>query len=159
VLGIIVPVVATYGFMLLIPLSIALAILRYNLWEADVLINRALVYGSLTLSLAALYIGGVVGLQALSRAFVGQSSDLAIALATLVVAALFNPWRRRLQVFIDRRFYRHKYDASRILSNFSARLRDEVDLDHLAGDLATVVNDTVQPVSVALWLRHREESA
>jgi hypothetical protein len=144
---------------LLLPVSLAVAILRYRLWEIDTLINRTLVYGSLTVSLAALYIGSVIGLQALSRAVTGQHSDLAIAIATLVVAAVFNPWRRRLRDFIDRRFYRRKYDAARVLEAFTSQLRDEVDLDQLAGNLAGVVGETVQPSSISLWLRSGEQSA
>jgi hypothetical protein len=140
------------GLFFLIPTSFAIAILRYRLWDIDVLINRALVYGSLTASTAAVYIGGVIGLQALSRAVMGQHSDLAIAVATLAVAALFNPWRRRLQAFIDRRFYRRKYDSSRTLAAFTTRLRDDVDLDRLAVDLTAVVQETIQPSHVALWL-------
>ncbi len=136
-----------------IPISIGVAILRYRLWDVDVLINRALVYLSLTVSILAVYIGGVIGLEAVARAVTGQSSDLAIAVATLAVAALFNPWRRRLQGFIDRRFYRRKYDAARVLSAFSAHLRDELDLDQLSGDLVSVLEETVQPASVTLWLR------
>ncbi len=137
---------------LLLPVSLAVAILRYRLWEIDALINRTLVYGSLTVSLAALYIGNVIGLQALSAAVTGQHSDLSIAIATLVVAGVFNPWRRRLRAFIDRRFYRRKYDAGRVLADFQTRLRDEVDLEQLTGDLLAVTSDTVQPMSVSLWL-------
>jgi small basic protein len=137
-------------------LGVGIAILRYRLWDIDLLINRTLVYGSLTLSLAALYIGGVLGLQALFQATTGQSSDLAIAIVTLAVAALFNPWRHQLQRFIDRRFYRHKYDAARVLLAFTSHLRDEVDLDDLSGDLVRVLQETVQPSSVSLWLRHAE---
>ncbi len=136
-----------------IPLSIAVAMLRSRLWDVDRVINRTLVYGSLTVSLAALYIGGVVGLEALARAVTGQSSDLAIAVATLAVAALFNPWRKRVQSFIDRRFYRRKYDASRILAAFNATLRDDVDLDHLSIDIAEVVHETVNPAHLSLWIR------
>lgn len=138
---------------LLIPVSIGVAILRYRLWDVDVLINRALVYGSLTVSVAALYIGGVIALEALFRSVTGQRSDLAIAIVTLAVAALFNPWRHRLQTFIDRRFYRRKYDAGRILASFNARLRDTVDLDQLTANMALVVQETVEPASVSLWLR------
>lgn len=145
---------------LLIPLSIGVAILRYRLWDVDVIINRALVYGSLTVSIVAVYIGGVIGLQAMARELTGQSSDLAIAVVTLAVAALFNPWRHRLQHVIDRRFYRRKYDAARVLSGFTAHLRDEVDLEHLSGDLVAVLTETIQPSSVSLWLRRAEgESA
>jgi hypothetical protein len=140
------------SLFLLIPVSVAIAILRYRLWEIDVLINRALVYGSLTVSTAAVYIGGVIGLQALFRSISGQSSDLAVAIVTLAVAALFNPWRRRLQRFIDRRFYRQRYDAARALTAMSSRLRDEVDLDSLIGEIVSVVDQTVQPSHLALWL-------
>lgn len=136
-----------------IPISIAIAMLRSRLWDVDRVINRTLVYGSLTISLAGLYIGSVIGLQALFRTVTGQSSDLAIAVATLAVAALFNPWRHRVQYFIDRRFYRHKYDASRILATFNATLRDDVDLDHLSADIAAVIHETVNPSYLSLWLR------
>lgn len=138
---------------LLVPIGFAVAILRYQLWDIDVLINRTLVYGSLTVTLVGLYIGAVIALQALFRAVTGQHSDLAVAIATLTVSALFNPWRHRVQAFIDQRFYRRKYDAGRILARFSATLRDEVDLDQLTGDLLSVAHDTVQPVSAGLWLR------
>jgi hypothetical protein len=136
-----------------IPISIGIAMLKYRLYDIDVIINRALVYGPLTLTIALMYIGGVIALQTVFRALTGQHSDLAIAIATLAVAAVFNPWRRRLQVFIDRRFYRHKYDASRTLSALSTRLRDEVDLDQMAGELTSVIQETMQPDSVSLWLR------
>lgn len=136
----------------LVPVFIGIAILRYKLWDIDVLINRALVYGSLTVSTAVLYVGGVIGLQALSQGLIGQHSDLAIAIVTLAVAALFNPWRHRLQSFIDRRFYRQRYDAARTLAAMSTRLRDDVDLDRLALDLTAVVQETIQPASVSLWL-------
>ncbi len=155
--AVILPQGAMYAFMLLIPLSIALAVLRYNLWEADALINRTLVYGSLTLSLVALYFGGVILLQSLFRAVTGQSSDLAIAVATLTVAALFNPWRRRLQSFIDRRFYRRKYDATRTLTSFTSRLREESDLGRLTDEMVTVIAQTVQPASVSVWLLAGQE--
>ncbi|HZU11345.1 MAG TPA: hypothetical protein VFB58_00755 [Chloroflexota bacterium] len=136
----------------LVPICIGIAVLRYHLWEIDTLVSRTLVYGSLTLSLGALYIAGVIGLQALARVITGQSSDVAIAVATLAVAALFNPWRRQLQAFIDRRFYRRKYDAARTLAAFNARLPDEVDVDRLSGDLLGVLHDTVQPAHAAIWL-------
>ncbi len=147
--------VATF---LLIPISVAVAILRYRLWDIDVLINRALVYGSLTISTVVVYIGGVIALQALCRDVLGQDSDLAIAVATLAVAALFNPWRRRLQAFIDRRFYRRRYDAARTLAAMSARLRDDVDLDMLVADIVGVVDQTVQPAHVSLWLQRETAS-
>ncbi|HZU11351.1 MAG TPA: hypothetical protein VFB58_00785 [Chloroflexota bacterium] len=135
-----------------LPVSFGVAILRYRLWEIDILINRTLVYGSLTVTLAGLYIGGVIVLQALFRTITGQSSGLAVAIATLAVAAIFNPWRRRLQAFIDRRFYRRKYDAARTLAALTSRLRDEVDLDRLSEDLLLTVEETLQPQAVALWL-------
>jgi hypothetical protein len=153
------PSVAWEESIAAIPIATVIAILRYRLYDLDVLINRTLVYGSLTLSLGAVYIGGVVGLQALARAVTGQSSDITVAVATLAVAALFNPWRRRLQRFIDRRFYRRKYDAARILAGFSTQLRDEVELDLLAHDLAAVLTETVQPASLALWLRPERQNA
>jgi hypothetical protein len=137
---------------LLVPVGFAVAILRYKLWDIDAVINRTLVYGSLTLSLVALYIGGVVSLQSLFRALTGQRSDLAVAIATLAIAALFNPWRHRLQSFIDRRFYRRRYDAARTLTGFSARLRDNVDLDRLQDELVTVADKTMQPEFIGLWL-------
>jgi hypothetical protein len=137
----------------LLPLAAAIAMMKYRLYDIDVFINRTLVYGSLTISLAAVYILAVIGLEALFRAVTGQSSDLAIAIATLAIAALFSPWRRRLQIFIDRRFYRRRYDVSQTLSAFTAQLRDEVDLDRLSGDLAMVVRETMEPTTVMLWLR------
>src|SRR5579884_2770261 len=142
-----------YALLLTIPISIAVAISRYQLWDIDALINRTLVYGSLTLSLIGLYILAVISLQALFRTLTGQSSDLAIAISTLVVAALFNPWRRRLQTFIDRRFYRRKYDATRTLHQLQRRLRDDLELTELKQDMLTLVHETMQPVSLALWLR------
>jgi hypothetical protein len=139
--------------LLLLPLSFAVAILRYRLYDIDVLINRTLVYGSLTLSIALLYVGGVVLLQALCRALTGQGSNLAVAISTLAIAAAFNPLRRSLQTIIDRRFYRRKYDATRTLAAFQSRLRDEVDLDRLTADLVAVVQETMQPMRVSVWLR------
>jgi hypothetical protein len=141
---------------MLVPLAFAVAILRYKLWDIDLLINRTLVYGSLTISLVALYIGGVILLQSLFSAVTGQSSDLAVAIATLGIAALFNPWRHRLQTFIDRRFYRRKYDAARTLATFNSRLRDEVNMEQLSASLLSVAHETMQPSSVALWLREAE---
>lgn len=138
--------------MLPIPIGIGFAMLRYRLWDVDLFINRALVYLSLTVTTIGLYAGSVIGLQALFRTVTGQSSDLAIAIATLAVAALFNPWRHRLQGFIDRRFYRRKYDAARVLAAFTARLRDEVDIEQLSTDLLVAAQETLQPRSVALWL-------
>ncbi len=139
-------------FGLLTPVTIAIAVLHHRLYDIDTLVNRTLVYGSLTVSLAAFYVGSVVVLQALFRAVSGQRSDLAIAIATLIIATLFNPWRRRLQVFIDQRFYRRKYDATRILLSFTTQLRDEVDLQRLETDILAVVSETMQPERAALWL-------
>ena len=140
---------------LLIPLSIGIAMLRSRLFDIDVVINRTLVYGSLTAMLLALYVGGIALAQIVFRALTGQEqqSQLAVVLSTLVIAALFNPLRRRTQTFIDRRFYRSKYDAARTLGAFSARLREETDLTTLSNDLVSVVNETMQPQHVSLWLR------
>jgi hypothetical protein len=146
---------AWYLLMLLIPLSIAVAVLRYHLYNIDVLINRTLVYGSLTALLAAVYSGGVAVTQAIFRALTGQEQqpELAIVVSTLAIAALFSPLRRYIQTFIDRRFYRSKYDAAKTLEAFSAKLRDETDLDRLGDELLGVVRETMQPAHVSLWLR------
>jgi len=139
--------------MVLIPLSIGVALLHSGLFDIDVVINRALVYGPLTAMLVFVYLGGVVSLQYAFRALTGQESQLAVVVSTLVIAALFNPLRGRIQSFIDRRFYRRKYDAAKTLETFSAKLRDETDLDALSEDLVGVVRETMQPTHVSLWLR------
>jgi hypothetical protein len=138
-----------------VPVAIGFAVLKYRLYDIDILINRTLVYGSLTIMLATVYLGGVTATQALFQAFTGQGdlSQLAIVVSTLVIAAMFNPLRRRIQTFIDRRFYRNKYDARKTLEGFSARLRNETDLDGLNAELVTVVRETMQPEHVSLWLR------
>jgi hypothetical protein len=141
--------------LLLIPLSIGMAILRYRLWDIDVLINRTLVYGSLTVTLTLVYFGGVATTEAIFRALTGQQQQppVAVVISTLVIAVLFMPLRRRIQGFIDRRFYRKKYDAAKTLEAFSTTLRDETDLDALRGDLVRTVSETMQPAHVSLWLR------
>ena len=136
-----------------VPIAVGFAVLRYRLYNIDLLINRTLVYGSLTLTLVALYFGAIVVLQRVFVVLTGQKSTLAVVASTLVIAALFNPLRRRIQGFIDRRFYRNKYDARKTLEAFSAKLRDETDLDALSDDLVGVVKETMQPAYVSLWLR------
>jgi len=143
------------AFMLSIPVAIGIAVLRSRLFDIDLIINRTLVYGALTATLALIYFGGVATTQAPFRTFTGQAEQpqLAIVVSTLVIAALFNPLRRRIQGFIDRRFYSRKYDAAKTLEAFSVKLRDETDLDTLSDDLVGVVRETMQPAHVSLWLR------
>jgi hypothetical protein len=136
-----------------IPIATGIAILRYRLYDIDRIINRTLVYGSLTVTLVALYFGGIVVLQRLFVTLTGQQSTLAVVASTLLIAALFTPLRRRIQGFIDRRFYRSKYDARKTLEAFSTKLRDETDLEALNGELVGVVRETMQPAHVSLWLR------
>jgi hypothetical protein len=135
------------------PIAIGIAILRYRLYDIDLLINRTLVYGSLTAMLVTLYFGGIVVLQRMFVILTGQQSTLAVVASTLLIAALFTPLRRRIQSFIDRHFYRSKYDARKTLEAFSATLRDETDLEALSDDLVGVVRETMQPAHVSVWLR------
>ena len=135
------------------PVAIGIAVLRYRLYDIDRIINLTLVYAALTAVLAGLYLGGVVVLQYALRGLTGGETQLAVVASTLTIAALFSPLRRRVQAFVDRRFYRQKYDAELVLGDFSARLRDETDLDRLSGDLLGAVRETVQPEHASLWLR------
>jgi hypothetical protein len=149
--GYVIFIPALIGF----PISIGIAIVRYRLYEIDLIINRTLVYGALSATLALIYFGGVATTQAIFRALTGQQEQpqLAIVISTLLIAALFNPLRRRIQRFIDRRFYRRKYDARKTLEAFSTKLRDETDLDALSDDLVGVVKETMQPSRISLWQR------
>jgi hypothetical protein len=137
--------------------AVGIAILRYRLYDIDLIINRTLVYSSLTATLVLFYFGSVVGLQYILRTLTGQESQLAIVVSTLAIAALFNPLHRRIQASIDRLFYRRKYDAAKTLEEFSAKLRDETDLEALNSDLLRVVQNTMQPEHITLWLRKPKE--
>jgi len=142
----------------IVPIAVGIAVLKYRLYEIDIIINRALVYVSLTATLVALYLGGIVLLQRLFVLLTGQRSTLAVVASTLLIAALFSPLRRRIQSFIDRSFYRRKYDAAKTLEGFSMKLRDGTDLETLRGDLVGVVKETMQPTHVSLWLRRETTS-
>ena len=163
--GVLVGNTLIYLFGALVPLSIGIAILRSRLWDIDVLINKALVYGTLTALLAAVYSGLIIGLERLAGVVTGQASQkpVVIVVSTLAIAALFQPLRRRIQHAIDRRFYRRRYDAARTLTAFSATLRNELDFDQLRDHLLAVVHETMQPTHSFLWLRqperHSEEQA
>jgi hypothetical protein len=141
-----------------VPVAIGFAVLKYRLYDIDLLINRTLVYGSLTVLLAATYFGGVVALQSVLHALTGQESTLTLVASTLVIAALFSPLRRRVQALVDRRFYRKKYDARKTLESFSTKLRNETELDTLSGEVVGVVRETMQPAHVSLWLRSPTEA-
>ena len=138
-------------------MAVGIAILRYRLYDIDIIVNRTLVYGALTVTLVLVYVGSVVGLLYILRALTGQESQLAIVASTLAIAALFNPLRRRVQAVVDRLFYRRKYDAAKTLEDFSAKLRDETNLDEVNSDLVRVVRSTMQPEHVTLWLREPKE--
>jgi len=140
-----------------VPLSIGFSILRYRLYDIDLLINRTLVYGSLSAILALVYFGLILGLQYLLRGIISQNNSVAIVVSTLSIAALFQPLRHRIQRVIDRRFYRRKYDAAKVVEAFSATLRNEVDLEQLSENLITVVQETMQPAHLSLWLRKSGE--
>jgi hypothetical protein len=144
-------ILSTIGLVGL-PVSMGIAILRYRLYEIDLIINKTLVYGALTAMLAVMYFVDIVVFQEVLLALTGQTSQLAVVASTLIIAALFNPLRRRIQSFIDRSFYRRKYDAAKTLEEFGTKLRDETDLERISEDLAEVVEETMQPSHISLWL-------
>jgi hypothetical protein len=141
-----------------VPIAVGFAVLKYRLYDIDLLINRTLVYGALTATLVALYFGSVVLLQGALRSLTGQESQLVVVASTLAIAAVFNPLRRRLQGLVDRRFFRRKYDVRKTLEAFSVKLRDEINLGALSDELVGVVRETMQPAHVSLWLRPPAET-
>ena len=155
-----------YGFLrdgiaaislLSLPVTLSLSILRYRLWDIDILIRRTLIYSLLSVLLTLVYVGSVVLLQTLFRRFSGETSSLAVVASTLTSVALFQPFRHRIQTVIDRRFYRRKYDAEKVLATFALTMRDEVDLDRLSNSLVKVAEETMQPARVLLWLKQASE--
>jgi hypothetical protein len=136
----------------LLPMAIAIAILRHRLWDIDLIINRTLVYGALSVLLAAVYIGSVLLFELLLSPLTADGG-LAVAASTLGVVALFQPLRRRVKAVVDRRFYRSRYDAARVMATFTASLREEVELDHLTDELAASIGTALRPASVSVWLR------
>ncbi len=141
-----------FAALMLVPISITFAMLHSHLWDVDIIIRRTLVYSILTALLTLIYFSGVVLLEQFTRS-ITETSDLAIVISTLIIAVLFLPLRRRVQNVIDQRFYRRKYDAAKTLAAFSATVRDEVELEKLTAELLSVVNETMQPASVSLWLK------
>jgi len=141
----------------LIPIAHGISILRYRLFDIDIIIRRMLIYSTITAMLALFYFGSVLVLQQILRPLIGAESDLAIIISTLAIAALFNPLRHRVQDTIDHRFYRRKYDAQKVLERFGVTARDEVELEKLTSELLNVVNETMQPTSASLWLRRTDE--
>ena len=149
------PILLTVVCFATIPIASGIAIFRYHLYDIDIIINRALVYASLTAVLAFTYVAASVGIGSLVRKLTGQQeNDIVVAASTLLIAALFGPARTRIQANVDRRFYRSRYDAQRTVEAFSTRLQDEVNLDALSVELAAVVRNTMQPTQVTVWLKH-----
>ncbi len=139
--------------MTAVPAAVGFAVLKYRLYDIDVIINRALVYGTLTGMLVAIYVGGIVMLQRTFVSLMGEESSLAVVASTLLIAALFNPLRRRVQALVDSRFYRRKYDAATTLAAFNSRLREKTDIDTLREEMVGIVKETMQPTHASLWLR------
>jgi hypothetical protein len=145
-------------YTIIMPIAIGFAILRHKLYDIDIIIRRTLIYTVLTTILGVVYFGGIVLTQQVFRALTGQSSELAIVVSTLLIAALFAPLRRRVQDVIDRRLYRKKYDAEKVLADFQKNLRDEVDMETLKANLIGVLDDTMQPTKIALWVKESPKS-
>ena len=143
------------AMLVFLTLGLAIAILNHRLYDIDQIINRTLVYGLLTASLGTVFVGSVIGLQAVFRVLTGQGSPLAVVISTLIIAAPSMSLRRRIQVLIDQRFFRHRYNATQTVAAFGARMRDDVDMDRITGDLVAVVEEAMQPAHASLWLRGR----